>query len=360
MHRRMEASPFSFSSMPDLLQPGPVLSLPLLHSAAEGLEADLSGWTKERPLALVLPCHVRDLDGAALDGIIATLTNVPWVSRIIVGLDGATAVHYAAASEKFRPLGARCEVLHRNGTAGKGRNLADCATHALRDDRVFAVAMHDCDIASYSREFLARLCWPVLHPDAGLAACKGAYARSAGGLHGRVFRLLFQPLLRAWAELCPSPWTAFLQALRYPLAGELCVRADVLRGVNFDAGWGVEVKLLHELYHRAGAEKICQAELCTAYDHKHQAPRDLAVMAGEVARALRETMRAEGCEAAAAAVDSACERHAARAVRDSVLTAAINGLEMDAVEEKALADLLVRAAGTGEDGLREAGPNKGL
>lgn len=331
--------------MPDLLQPGPVLSLPLLHSAAAALEAELAAWTRARPLALVLPCHARDLDGAALEGIVRTLTEVPWVSRIIVGLDGAEDAHYAAAAEKFRPLGARCEVLRRNGTPGKGRNLADGTAQALRDGSVFAVAMHDCDVASYGREFLARLCWPVLHPEAGLAACKGSYARSAGGLHGRVFRLLFQPLLRAWAELCPSQWTEFLQALRYPLAGELCVRADVLRGVEFAHGWGVEVKLLHELYRRAGAERICQAELCAAYDHKHQAPGDLVFMGGEVAAALRETMRAEGCAAEAGAVHSACERHAARAVRDSVLTAAINGLALDAAEERALAGLLVEAAG---------------
>lgn len=330
--------------MPDLLQPGPVLSLPLLHSAAEKLDTDLAEWGRERPLALVLPCHVRDLDGAALDGIIAMLTNVPWVSRIVVGLDGAEDSHHALAAKKFHPLGARCEILRRNGAPGKGRNLEDCTVHALRDDRVFAVAMHDCDIGSYSREFLGRLCWPVLHPEAGLTVCKGSYARSAGGLHGRVFRLLFQPLLRAWAELCPSPWTEFLQALRYPLAGELCVRADILRGVNFGAGWGVEVKLLHELYRRAGAVNICQAELCAAYDHKHHASRDLAVMAAEVARALSETMSAEGCAVETAVVHKACAHHAMRAVRDSVLTAEINGLTLDAVEERALADLLADAA----------------
>ena len=75
--------------MPDLLQPGPLLSLPLLHSAGGALEADLREWTRSRPLTLVLPCHVRDQDGPALEEIVATLASVPWVSHIIVGLDGA-------------------------------------------------------------------------------------------------------------------------------------------------------------------------------------------------------------------------------------------------------------------------------
>jgi glucosyl-3-phosphoglycerate synthase len=330
--------------MPDLLQPGPILSLPLLHSAAEQLDADLSRWAEDRPLALLLPCHVRDLDGAALDGIIAVLADVPWVSRVVVGLDGADESQHAEAVEKFRPLGGRVTVLHRREAAGKGANLSKCAAHALRDPGIFAVAMHDCDIACYGREFLARLCWPVLHAGAGLAACKGCYARSAGGLHGRVFRLLFQPLLRAWAELCPSPWTQFLQSLRYPLAGELCVRAELLRRLDWDAGWGVEVRLLHELYRQAGPERLCQSELCTAYDHKHQAPSGLVVMGAEVARALRITMRAEGCAANEAALSEAYLRHMARALRDSQLTAAVNGFARDAAEEGELAQQFLAAA----------------
>jgi len=330
--------------MPDLLQPGPILSLPLLHRAGERLDAGLARWAEERPLALLLPCHVRDLDGAALDGIIAVLAGVPWVSRVIVGLDGADESHYVTAVEKFRPLGSRVTVRHRHDAAGKGANLRECAAQALRDAGIFAVAMHDCDIASYNREFLARLCWPVLHPAAGLAACKGCYARSAGGLHGRVFRLLFQPLLRAWAEWCPSPWTQFLQALRYPLSGELCVRADLLRRLEWDDGWGVEVRLLHGLYRQAGPEQLCQAELCSAYDHKHQAPRDLVVMAAEVARAVGQTMQAEGCAADEGALHEACARQVARALRDSQLTAAINGFSCDAAADEELAQQFLAAA----------------
>ena len=322
--------------MPDLLQPGSILSLPLLHCAVEKLDADLTAWTRERPLALLLPCHVRDLEGAALHGIIATLADVAWVARVVVGLDGADESQHGAAVEKFRPLGARCRVLYRRGGAGKGSNLRDCAASALTDEAVFAVAMHDCDIISYSREFLARLCWPVLHPDAGRHACKGYYARSGDQLHGRVFRLFFQPLLRAWAELVPSAWTEVLQSLRYPLAGELCVRADLLRHLTFDSGWGVEVKLLHGI-HRHGAGLMCQAELCSAYEHKHQGPASLVVMAGEIAQTLRETMREEGCVAEAAVLRRVFEDHISRAITDSSLTAAINGLAWDPAAEWELA-----------------------
>lgn len=332
--------------MPDLLQPGPLLSLPLLHGAGEALEADLREWTRRRPLTLVLPCHVRDLEGAALEGMVATLADIPWVQHIVVGLDGAAGAAGDHAEAVFRPLGigSRCTLVRRGNPPGKGRNLAACAGIALaREPGPFAVVMHDCDIASYSREFLARLCWPVLHPEAGLSVCKGAYARSASGLHGRVFRLLFQPLLRAWAELGPSPWTAFLQALRYPLSGELCVRSDVLQGLDFAAGWGVEVKLLHELFRNPGPAGICQAELCAAYDHKHQAPQNLIAMAAEVAAALEDSMVAEGCSVSTQALRAAFGVHSARAVRDSLLTARINGLPADAAAEQQLADAFFTA-----------------
>jgi len=334
MRRRMNAP------MPDLLQPGSLLSLPLLRSAGAKLEADLAEWTSDRILALLLPCHVRDLQSPALAGIVAILAEIPWLGCIVVGLDGAEPSQHAAAVEKFRPLGTRCTVLRHDGPPGKGRNLQACAAHALRDANVFAVAMHDCDIASYSREFLARLCWPVLHPDAGLLACKGCYARSAGGLHGRVFRLLFQPLLRAWAELAPSTWGDFLQSLRYPLAGELCVSASLFPRLEWDPGWGVEVTLLHSLHSAAGAEQLCQAELCSSYDHKHQAPRDLVLMAGEVARVLRDSMPVP----APATLRAVCERHIARALRDSALTAAANGLPLDESSELALARDFLAAA----------------
>lgn len=182
--------------MPDFLQSGPVLTLPLLHGAdAAGMSAiSLSGRQSAR-LALVLPCHVRDFHSDAMRGILETLDGIAWVERIVIGLDGASAAEADAARSK---VGAgRITLLHRTGAAGKGANLRECLAALMQAATPYAVAMHDCDILHYDRAFLARLCWPVLHPEAGLHACKGYYARTAAGLHGRVFRLLLQPLLRA-------------------------------------------------------------------------------------------------------------------------------------------------------------------
>ncbi len=327
--------------MPDFHQPGSVLSLPLLAAETDQLEADLTTWTRDRPLAVLMPCHVRDLDSPSLTEITRTLGTIPWVARVTVGLDGADHALLASAREKFAGLPQPCDIVRNDPAApGKGRNLRNAAPHLLRQPDLFAVAMHDCDIRTYSRGFLARLCWPVLHPDAGLRACKGYYARTAGRLHGRLFRLMFQPFLRAWSDRFPGhPWPAFLRSLRYPLSGELCVRSSLLGGMEFDDGWGVEVSLLHSLYQTAGPGVICQAELCPAYDHKHQDASGLTVMAADVARTLRLTMAREGMvpdDAAWQDILARTDRGIAAALRDSALMARMNGMEFDADAETAL------------------------
>jgi hypothetical protein len=157
---------------------------------------------------------------------------------------------------------------------------------------------------------------------------------------------MFQPLLRAWAELAPQhPWPAFLQSMRYPLSGELCLEAALLRQMEFDPGWGVEVSLLHGLFRHAGPRTVCQAELCAAYDHKHHEAAVLVEMAGEVAAALERTMETEGTLPGGfdpAGLLRRYESFAGEAVRESGLTAQMNGLEHD---EESEARLAVRMAG---------------
>lgn len=333
--------------MPDFLQTGSILTLPLLNGESKCLDADLAAWSRERPLALLLPCHARDLDSPALTHIIATVATIPWISFVMTGLDGADDAQHGAAIEKFRAIG-HDHILVRHDTAspGKGRNIRDTVRVLMERPETFAVAIHDCDIRTYSRDFLARLCWPVLHPDAGIRACKGYYARTAGQLHGRVFRLMFQPLLRAWGELFPNQeWPAFLRSLRYPLSGELCITRDLLGRQSFDPGWGFEVKMLHSLYQTAPRD-ICQAELCVAYDHKHQDPADLAVMAGEVARAFWETLRNEGAPDPALqgpAFMDAYQKFAGRALDESALMAQMHGLPYERLCEAPLASLFAAA-----------------
>jgi glucosyl-3-phosphoglycerate synthase len=63
------------------------------------------------------------------------------------------------------------------GPGGKGRNVWLCFGYVLASEQARMVAVHDCDIVTYNRELLARLCYPVAHPAFGFDFCKGYYTR---------------------------------------------------------------------------------------------------------------------------------------------------------------------------------------
>jgi glucosyl-3-phosphoglycerate synthase len=325
--------------MSDFLQSASVTTLPLLAGPAGGAwHRDLAAWSVERPLALVLPCHSRELGSPALERIRQTLVGIPWLRRLVIGLDNASASDFAMACRQFSGLPCAVEILWHDGPhaeaeaspaaglpAGKGRNLWLCCRAALADPAIFAVAAHDADIVHYTADFLARLCWPVLHPVAGIDGCKGWYSRHSSQLHGRLFRLLVQPLCHAIAATgCLSPWIAYVQEFRYPLSGEWCLHRAALRQVTFGTSWNAEIRMLHA-WHSLPHLKICQAELCPAYDHRHHDLAGLGLMASEVAAAIWQGIlpdhRPEPDDVLAHWPEAS-----ARALRHSALTAGINGL----------------------------------
>ncbi len=115
--------------------------------------------------------------------------------------------------------------------------------------RTDVIALHDCDIVSYSREMLARLCYPVVNPNIDVVVCKGFYSRVTDRMHGRVTRLLITPLIRALQKLVGGhDFLAFLDSFRYPLAGEFCMTTDLAWVNRIPWDWGLEVGVLSEVF----------------------------------------------------------------------------------------------------------------
>ncbi|QFU76730.1 glycosyl transferase [Halioglobus maricola] len=277
--------------MGDFYQNGIITTLHNLSDRpVEELEADLLGFSRERPLGLILPSLYSELEGEALPKIIDELKPASYLSEIVIGLDRATEGQYRAALKFFGQLPQRHRVLWNEGPRlqaldaqlqaqdlapkelGKGRNVWYCMGYVLASNRTESVALHDCDIVTYERSMLARLIYPVAHPRFNYEFCKGYYARVAGGkINGRVSRLLVTPLLRALKKcLGEMEYLEYMDSFRYPLAGEFSFRRDVLNDIRIPSDWGLEIGVLSEMYRNYANNRLCQADIADIYDHKHQ------------------------------------------------------------------------------------------
>ncbi|MGC8742594.1 MAG: glycosyl transferase [Verrucomicrobiia bacterium] len=358
--------------MSDFFQTGAIATLHRLgqHNVAR-LESELERYSDEIPIGLVLPCHVKELGTKALRIIVRELKNVKYIKQIVVGIDGANIRGFKKAKKVFSALpqntillwndGTRMQQLYKKleeadlfpGTMGKGRNIWTCFGYVLASNRVKMVAIHDCDILTYNRELLARLCYPVAHPSLGFDFCKGYYARVSDRLNGRVMRLLVTPFIRALKSIIGAhPYLVYMDTFRYPLAGECSLDLSLLRRSRIPYDWAVEIGMLSEVYKNCAPRAICQSELCENYDHKHQElyPRDpekgLNRMAIDIASSFFKRMAAEGIKLDGGLFDTlliAYIRQAEDAVRFYSADATINGLNYPRHEEESAVATFVRS-----------------
>ncbi|MGB1139655.1 MAG: glycosyl transferase [Halioglobus sp.] len=307
--------------MGDFYQNGIITTLHnLSQRPVEELEAELVAFSSKRPMALILPSLYSELEGEALPRIVDELQKVPYLSEVVIGLDRADEQEYRDALKFFDRLPQPHRVLWNDGPRlkalddrlhdldlapkelGKGRNVWYCMGYTLASGKAESVALHDCDIITYERSLLARLIYPVAHPQFNYEFCKGFYARVADGkINGRVSRLLVTPLLRALKKtLGDMEYLEYMDSFRYPLAGEFSFRRDVLNDILIPSDWGLEIGVLSEMYRNYANNRLCQADIADAYDHKHQdlsAGDDqggLSKMSIDIAKALFRKLATRG------------------------------------------------------------------
>jgi len=358
--------------MADFFQDGSMATLHRLGKPnVAQLEEDLMEFSKQTPIALVLPCHVKELGTSALRGIIRELKNVRYIHQIVVGIDGANAANWQRAKRLFSQLPQKPVLLWNDGPRmrrlmdrleesdleagpqGKGRNLWLCFGYVLASGRARMVTVHDCDIITYSREMLARLCYPVAHPHLGFDFCKGYSARFTDRLNGRVMRLLFTPLVRSLQSIIGDhAFLNYLDTFRYPLSGEVSLDLDVIRRARMPSDWGVEVGTLAEVFRVSSPKSICQVDISECYDHKHQelSSRDqskgLNKMAVDIVKCLFRTLAGHGVKLDRGTFDtllSAYIRKAEDTMRFYAADAEINCLKYDRHDEELSVATFVRS-----------------
>ncbi len=355
--------------MGDFYQNGVITTLHNLSKRpVEDLEKELIKFSKVRPMALVLPCLYSELEGPAMGNIVDELCKVPYLSKIVIGLDRADQEQYQKALKFFSRLpqdhivlwneGPRLQVIDKQldklGLApkqlGKGRNVWYCLGYLQAEAKVEAIALHDCDIVTYERGLLARLIYPIANPNFSYEFCKGYYARVANGtINGRVCRLLVTPLLRTLKKLFGhNDYVEYLDSYRYPLAGEFSMRADVLTGIRIPSDWGLEIGVLSELKRNYSTNKLCQVDIADIYDHKHQKvsyddeDTGLNKMTIDISKAIFRKLATTGVVFSAETfrtIKATYYRVALDFVESYHNDAVINGLELDIHEEEKAVEL---------------------
>ncbi|HYM36913.1 MAG TPA: glycosyl transferase [Nitrospiraceae bacterium] len=336
----------------------------------EQLEAELERHATTNPIALVLPSLYAELARPALKGIVETLKHVRYLHEIVVSLDKASALEFRLAKEYFSTLPQRVRIVWNDGAhiqdilkllvsheidiglQGKGRGCWTAFGYVLARRQSKVIALHDCDILSYNREFLARLCYPVANPNLGYEFCKGYYSRVADRLYGRVTRLFITPMLRSLQQLAgPHPLLTFLDSFRYPLAGEFAMVPDLARINRIPGDWGLEVGVLAEVYRNCALRRVCQVDIADTYEHKHQIlsadnpDAGLLKMCADITKALFRNLASEGVvlpEGVLKTLRATYLQAAQEAISRYEHDAAINGLKFDRHEERTAVEVFLK------------------
>ena len=365
--------------MADFYQAGAITTLHDLGTAKrDRLERLLDEATVEKKLGLILPVTASDMRAKPFTNIINQLADVSYMDTFVITLGLAPEVDdYRQAKRIVSVLGDRAEVLWTDGervqklyqvlsdsgfnvsVPGKGRSAWTTFGYLLADPTLSAFVLHDCDIVDYDRVMLARLCLPMAHGSLDFEFCKAYYARVTDRMHGRVVRLLVTPLLRGLTSVLGNdPFLQYLSSFRYPLSGEFAVTANLARSNRIPSDWGLEVGTLAEVFRNTSVKRICQVDLCVAYEHKHQTlsledtDKGLMKMATDILTSLFRTLASRGTMLHAghfASLRSTFLRNAQDAIRQYHADALVNSLTYDRhSEEQAVEGFARQIAVAGE------------
>lgn len=359
--------------MADFHQSGVVATFHRLGAAnMERMTAELTEFNKSRPMALVLPTTPQELDSPAQKKIIDNLKSVPYLNEIVITL-GRTddPAQFEKAKKMFAALPQRHRIIWASGPKfnelymaledlelsaggdGKGRSAWIAYGYILSRNESRVIGLHDCDIVNYSLELLGRIFYPIASPHIDYAFCKGYYARVTDRMHGRATRLFVTPLVRSLIKLFGHlPFLVYLDSFRYALAGEFSMVSELALINRIPSDWGLEVETLAEVYRNYSLRRICQAELCETYEHKHQPlsaenPKTgLMKMSIDIAKSIFRNLAVESVILSDSALRTLVvnyQRTATDAIKRYGDDSEINGLAFDYHQETVIVEAFTRA-----------------
>jgi len=184
----------------------------------------------------------------------------------------------------------------------------------------------------------------MAHAGLDFEFCKAYYARRTDRMHGRTVRLLVWPLVRSLIQILgPDPFLTYLSSFRYPLSGEFAVTATLARSNRIPSDWGLEVGTLAEVYRNTSLKRVCQVDITSEYEHKHQSlsledpTKGLMRMATDILTSVFRTLASQGTVLSSGhfvTLRAAYLRAAQDAIRQYHADSLINGLGFDRHDEE--------------------------
>jgi glucosyl-3-phosphoglycerate synthase len=337
--------------MSDFAQHGPIITLPCLDpTSTDVLQHEiLPHLTQKTPVALVLPCIAADAIQPPLSQILNALQGARWVQHILIPINGLSHLEFDRVSRDLLKTHPRLPLtlLHTDSDLpelepGKGTNVLNALGLLKQNAFQGAVAIHDADNLAFQKENLARLLHPIVDRAFGMEFAKQFYSRFDQQLHGRVSRLFLAPLLNTLSTTLPAELTHFLNAFRYPLAGECALTMRLAEQIRIPSGWGLEIGLLAETHRLLAPDAVCQVGSAHPHLHRHHKnPQHLL----QQCRAILDTLASHPStenqlsNSALSPLKPLFTQAQLRALRASSLVARANGLQHDADSELGLCRL---------------------
>ena len=209
----------------------------------------------------------------------------PLLDEIAVIDSGSTDRTLEIAASFGADVYQSAQILSEQGTRqGKGENLWK-AIYQLQGDIIVYV---DADIKNIHPRFVYGIVAPLIYQPE-IKYVKAFYdrpltlsekVRPSGG--GRVTEILIRPLF--------SLFFPELTAIIQPLSGEYAVRREVLEGIPFPIGYGVETSHLIDVYYEHGMKAFAQTDLDKRV-HRHQETRDLGKMSFSILQTFLKRLK---------------------------------------------------------------------
>jgi glucosyl-3-phosphoglycerate synthase len=239
---------------------------------------------RRHTVSVCLPARqCADTVGEIVTALVA-LRNVGAIDEIAV-IDAASSDGTADVAERAgATVWQEAQLLPAYGPVlGKG----DAMWRALSVLDGELVCFLDADTQRFSAHFATGLLGPLVC-EPGVSFVKGFYRRpfgEGGEGGGRVNHLAARPAL---ALFYPE-----LAGVRQPLAGEVAARRELLEGLSFATGYGVEIAMLIDVWRELGLDGIAQVDL-DEHRNRHQPLSALAPMALTVLATIARRLSQEG------------------------------------------------------------------